>query len=180
MEVGKLRELLEQTDDKLSIFKTLDTETLRKTLVEHKEFYKESRINPYEVISMLDLEQQKEFIINLEKMNLTLNEKKEILATLQPDVKQSIDTTKFPEEYKIALSMQTKEHSGQIILDLERNLDDDQGLDNLIRVNPEEFNETQKAKFMKLCDICPEMKVESTIGIVPYTSSVREYKESNK
>lgn len=55
----------------------------------------------------MDTKQQEEFLVNLENINLTLSEKREILATLKTDVKQSIDITNFPEEYKSALSVQT-------------------------------------------------------------------------
>ena len=95
-----------------------------------------------------------EFVVKLEKMSLTLNEKREILAVLNTEVKQNLDTTNFPEEYKSAINIQTTEYGGRVILDLERNLEDYRGLDNLIMsINPEEFTEEERAKFIKLCDI---------------------------
>ncbi len=97
------------------------------------------------------------------------------------DVKQGIDTTDFSEEYKTALSIKTTEASGRIILDLERDLDDYCGLDNLMRINPEEFTQEQRTKFMKVCDICPNMQVVSALNnVVAYTSTASEYKEAEE
>ena len=83
------------------------------------------------------------FVSSLEDMELTLNEKLEILAVLKPEVKQEIDTSNFPEKYKVALSMKTSQYiedilerpidytdSANIILDLERNPEDYRNFDN--------------------------------------------------
>lgn len=182
---SKLDILLEENDfnryDRMKILESLDIETLSGFLAEHKEFCIENDIHPYEIVLGLDIEQQKDFIANLENMNLTLGEKREILATLKADVKQSIDTTNFPEEYKSALSIQTTECGGKVILDLERNLEDYRGLDNLMRINPEEFTEEQRAKFIKICDVCPNLQVVSKLnGIVEYISTASEYKETEE
>ena len=130
--------------DIIDILQTLDTKTLSEFLVEHKEFCSKNGIFPYEIIYKLDTEQQKEIVTNLENINLSLNEKREILATLKTDVKQSLDITNFSEEYKSALSIQTTEYGGKVILDLERDLEDYRGLDNLMSINPEDFMEFNK------------------------------------
>ncbi len=169
--------------DIIGVLQTLDTNTLIGFLVEHKEFCSENGISPYEIVCELDAEQQKKFVANLENTDLTLNEKREILATLREGVKQSIDTTNFPKEYKLALSMQTTKHGGRIILDLdlERNLEDYCGLDNLMNINPEEFTEEQRAKFIELCDVCPNMTVFSTLNeTVTFCSTTTEYKEAEE
>lgn len=167
--------------DMIKIIQSLDIETLRDFLVQHREFCSENDIHPYEIISKLDSEQQKDFIANLEDINLTLSEKREILAMLKSDVKQGIDTTNFSKEYISALSMQTTEYSERIILDLERNLEDYRGLDNLIRTNPEGFTEEQRTKLMKLCDICPKLQVVSILNnSIEFVSTASEYKEAEK
>lgn len=167
--------------NQIEILKSLEIETLSRFLVEHKEFFKENDIHSYKIIMNLDTEKQKEFLANLEYCNLTLSEKREILATLKEDVKQSIDTSDFPKEYKSALSIKTIEYDGKIILDLERDLEDYRGLDNLIRVDPEEFTEEQRIKFIKLCGICPNMQViNKLINIVEFTSTASEYKEAEE
>lgn len=160
------------------ILETLDIETLSEFLAEQKE----KGVSPYEMTHKLDSEHQKEVVANLENMNLTLSEKMEILATLETDVKQSIDTTNFPKEYKSALSMQMTEYGEKIVFDSERDLEDYRGLDNLISINPEELTKEQKDKFLKLCDICPNLTVINTIGdnITTYNSSVMEYKKAEE
>lgn len=97
--------------DKIRILKSLDIETLKKFFLEHKEFFSENDIHPYNIILGLNSNQQKEFIADLDNINLTLSEKKEILATLKEDIKQNIDTTNFPAEYKLALSIEITENS---------------------------------------------------------------------
>lgn len=181
----KLDILLQEKDfnrlDIIDILQTLDIETLSKFLIEHKEFCSENKIHPYEVVKSLDGNLQMEFVAKLEYMNLTLNEKREILAVLNTEVKQNLDTTNFPEEYKSAINIQTTEYGGRVILDLERNLEDYRGLDNLMRIDPEEFTEEQRTKFIKLCDICPNMTVFSKLnGTVTFDSNAIEYKEAEE
>ncbi|MBQ2938109.1 MAG: hypothetical protein IJE05_04455 [Clostridia bacterium] len=167
--------------DMMDILKSLDIKNLNDFLVKHKDFYSENNIHPYEIIHELDTEQQKDFVANLENINLTLSEKKEILATLKVETKQNIDTTILPEEYKTALSIQTTEYAGRVILDLERDLEDYRGLDNLMRINPEEFTKEQRTKFMQLCDICPNLQVVSILNdTVEYISTAGEYKEAEE
>ncbi len=182
----KLNTLLKSNDLKkfeiIDILKTLDIENLNNFLAKHKTFFIENNILPYEITRNLSAEQQKEFIANLENANLTLNEKREILATLKTDVKQSIDTTNFPEEYKTALSIQTEEYIGKIILDFKRNLEDYRGLDNLISITPEELTEEEKVKLIKLCDICPNSDIINTLNnnSTPCHSNAKEYKEAEE
>lgn len=152
----------------------------------NRDFLQENDIHPYEVVNCLNSEQQKDFVSKLENIGLELNEKREILAILKEDVKQSIDTTNFPEEYKSAINM--KVDFGIIVLDLERNLEDYRGLDSLIRVFPEEIlqlmeDTENKTKFMQLCDICPNLKVQNAVSgyIDPKkNSSGLEFKEAEK
>lgn len=176
--------LKEKSFNKINIFnilQTLDANILSKFLVEHKEFCSENGISPYEIINKLDTKQQEEFLVNLENINLTLSEKREILATLKTDVKQSIDITNFPEEYKSALSVQTTEYDGKVILDFEKNLEDYRGLDSLISINPEKFTKKQRIKFIELCDICPNLEVRSNLNdTVTFYSTATEYKEAEE
>ena len=168
-------------DDIMQILETLDVETLSEFFMHHKKFCDEHDIHPYKIICRLDSERQKDFVANLEHIDLTLSEKREILATLSEDIKQSIDTTDFPEEYKTALSIKTTETNRLIILELERELEDYRGLDNLIIINPEEFTQEQRNKFMKLCNICPNMQVINELkDVEKSTSTASEYKEAEE
>lgn len=184
MDIKILRKKLEKAPtkyDKLDILGLLDIETLHQFLQECKEFCNTIGIRPYEIVRVFHAEKQKEFVANLEKFNLTLNEKKEILATLKEEAKQEIDTTNFPEEYKIALSISTSVYTGRVILNLDRNLEDYRGLDALMKINPERFDEEQRKKFLQLCDICPNMEVSNEVGYaIQFFSTPDEYKKAEE
>lgn len=103
---NKIKYLLEKKfnqNDSVEILETLDEKTLISFFKQNKDFYKKNNIHPYSVIWRLDKEKQMNFVSSLEDMELTLNEKLEILAVLKPEVKQEIDTSNFPEKYKVAL-----------------------------------------------------------------------------
>lgn len=181
----KMEAILQEKDfDKfhiISILQTLDRENLSEFLVEQREFCKEKGIAPYEVIQRLDSKRQKEFITNLDNFAFTLSEKREILVTLNIDVKESIDTSNFPKEYKSVLTMQMTDNGRKIILDLERNLEDYKGLDHLISENPENFTEEQRLKFLKLCDICPNLEIESELNeVIFWGAKAKDYKEAEE
>lgn len=167
--------------DIMNVLQTLDVKTVSELLVHHRKFCIENDIQPYEIIQGLDIKQQEKFIADLENINLTLNEKREILATLKEEVKQSLDTTNFSKEYKLALSMQPTIEGKGIILDLKRDLEDYRGLDNLIRIKPERVTEEERAKIIKLCSICPNLEVINVLNhIVRYASTGSEYKEAEE
>ena len=163
---------------KITMLRSLNDDELTELLESNKEFLIENNIHPYELINILNNARQKAFAEKIVNIDLTLDEKREILAILQEEVKQSINTTNFPEEYKIAITMKTNDN--KIILDLDRNLEDYRGLDNLIKVNPEEFTEEQRNRFMQLCDICPNLQVISTLrdSYREFVSTANEYKEA--
>lgn len=176
---NKIKYLLEKNfnpNDSVEILETLDEKTLISFFKQNKDFYKKNNIHPYSVIWRLDKEKQMNFVSSLEDMELTLNEKLEILAVLKPEVKQEIDTSNFPEKYKVALSMKTSQYienildsdytdSANIILDLERNPEDYRNLDNLITSKPEEFSDEQRKKFIEICKVCPDLTVKSMYTI---------------
>ena len=167
--------------EKIKILNSMEINTLTDLLVNKKEFLTENNIHPYEVIRALDIDKQKGFVSKIQEIDLTLNDKKEILATLKEDVKKSVDTTNYSKELKTAISIQTKEYNGQVILDLERNIEDYKGLDNLMKINPENFTEEQKNKFLELCGVCPDLKVVSILNnSVEQYSTASEYKEAEK
>lgn len=161
----------------LHVLRTLDTNGIIKLLEENKEFLKENQIDVYTLVYKLNDEEQLKFVQNIESANLTETEKKEILATLSPEVKGKIDISQMPKEYQKAVSMQTKD--GNIVIDLERNPEDYKGYDNLILVNPEGYTDEQRKKFMKVCDICPKGSIEcSEFSVMGAYSTAKEYKEA--
>ena len=165
---------------RIDILKSLDVESLCEFLKNNKTFCAKNEINPYEIVMELDDERQKEFVARLEEMNLDINQKREILATLSENVKQNFDTTNLPQEYKFAISIKTKVR-GYIEVDLNGNLENYRGLDNLIRICPEQFTEKERKKFMQLCNICPRLRVNSRLDqYVGTVSNASEYIEAEK
>ena len=181
---SKLEILLEDKNfdrnDKIDILKSLNVDALSEFITNNKEFCEENNIRPYQIVRLLKPEQQLSFVANLENMGLSLSEKREILVVLNPETKQNINLDNFPVEYKTALSMQTTE-IGNIMIDLERKLEDYQGLDNLMNIHPEKFTDDQRMKLMKLCDICPNLRIKNILNeIVEFTSTGKEYKEAEE
>lgn len=164
--------------DILSILISLDIGNLTSFIKDNKGILTKSDIHPYEIVEVLASERQMDVITKLEDMELTLNEKREILAILKSQTKLNIDTANFSKEYKTAINIEVNE-DGEIVLDLQRNLEDYRGLDNLLRIDPEVFTEKQRIKFMKLCDICPNMKVLTQLR-GRYFSTTSEYKEAEE
>ena len=125
--------------------------------------------------------EQMEFVENIDKLNLLPNEKKEVFATLKPEVKAKMDKSTLPEDLRTVIGFETEMYTGKIKLDLDRDLEDYKDLDNLLGINPENFTEEQKKRFDKLCDICPNMKICSTVNNqIEFTSTVQEYKQGEE
>lgn len=165
----------------ISILESFNNENFCNFLEEHKDFLNDNQIDPYEIVKKMDKEKQIYLVSKLDGINLTLNEKKEILATLSEETKKEIDISNFSEEYKSAINLQTSEFGEITYLDFERNMMDYQGLDKLIIINPEKFTKAQKNKFSELCDICPNLKVASILkDDVMFYSKGKEYNEAEK
>ena len=184
----KINVLLKQNEfsryNILDLLTSVDSNNLGQFFLEHKEFCHNNNIRPFEIVKSLDEKQQMNFVKNLENMNLSLNEKREILAVLSTEVKQSLNTQNLPNEYKSALDVPVSEYHDRVILDFSRNLEDYRGLDNLLKINPEQFTKEQKSQLMKLCDICPNMGIlstmNSTASFISFSSTAKEYKEAEE
>ncbi len=180
----KVEILLEREEfdasEKISIISSMETDQIVAFLKDYKDFCKQANIHPYEITKNLSDDKQKSLVTRLEDMELTLTEKREILAMLNTDVKKSIDKTNLPEKYKTAIDLQTTQYKTAIVVDLEKNLEDYRGLDNLIKVKPEKFTENEKHKFLQLCDICPQMQIISNLDLVEFYSTASEYKEAEE
>lgn len=172
--------------DKILILSKLSPEALTDFLSTNTYFLKENNIDPLEIVINLNSDSQKIFVQNLEKTNLTLKEKKRILAMLKSDVKQSISIDNLPKEYQTALSMTTDKTNGEnhIVLDLDRKVEDYRGLEDLIIVVPDNFNEEQREKFKKFCEAYPDLKVKNVMECkgekFTFSSNGRDYVEAEK
>ena len=169
-------------DEKIRLLKKLDVQTLVNFFKANK--HSENNIPPYEVVSLLDSKNQIQFVSMLENMNLTLSEKKEILVVLNDDVKQTIDSGDFSQEYKNTIRIPTKYRNNrkEVILDPNIELEAYRGLDKLMRpIFAEQFTEEQRITFMRLCDICPNLQVISSVNNkYGVASTGAEYKEAEE
>lgn len=177
-----LRKKCASKDDKISMLKTLDTQTLVSFLKANKD--SENNIQPYEIVRLLGSNKQIQFVSMLETMDLTLSEKKEILVTLNDDVKQTIDSGDFSQEYKNTIRIPTKYRNNrkEVLLDPHIELETYRGLDKLMRpIFAEQFTEEQRITFMRLCDICPNLQVLSSVNNkYGVASTGAEYKEAEE
>lgn len=161
------------------VLKTFDAENLSLFFKEYRSVLEKNNIQPFEITKELEGEQQKVFVERfLEKSDLSSDDKKRILAFLNREIKDTIDTSKFSDEYMNALSLQTE--SNRIIIDLNRDPENYRGYDDLINVNPEEYSEEQRNKFLKICLVCPNLSVESSYFSNDKWSTGKEYIEGEK
>ncbi|MBP3831352.1 MAG: hypothetical protein ILA02_03150 [Clostridia bacterium] len=126
-------------------------------------YARSASIIPYKITIDLEPSLQEQFIANLDKVTLTEHEKREIYATLKPEVKEKIDTSKLPINLVTALNMKATEYGGYIILDLNTDLENYRGLDRLLHVNPTRFDSDERTKFKHLCNICPDLIIGNTL-----------------
>lgn len=172
--------------NRISILKSFDIDNLI-TYINNSETDL-SDLGIYEIIKELDENYQEEFISKLNNVNLTIDEKREIFATLKQETKKKIDVSQLEPTLVNSLNMNTTEYGGKIILDLSSDLEQYRGLDRLISVNPTRFNEIERTRFKQLCDICPELIVKSTLDSkndeqewkIEIESTSSEYLEAEK
>lgn len=162
----------------LKIVESLSIESLKKLFNENRTVLEELGIKPYSIVRDLTPEKQLEFIGELENFGLTLDEKRQILATLSEEVKEQIDTSNYSKDYITALRMKISDNGrsyGKIVPDLtsEDDIEIYKGLDELLFVNAVSLDEGQRSKLMKLIVLCPEIDISDYLGIT--SSTGREY-----
>ena len=162
------------------ILASYDVQELEEFLSQNKQFCEDRHIYPYSIVGQMDISKQVEFASRLQEMNLPLTEKQEVLAMLSEEAKEKIDSSEFPKELKNTISMKIKRKrfDDKIKIDFERDLEDYRGLDRVISVNPTEFTDEERKKFIELCHICPDMQVYNLLNnTVPFYSTPEEYLE---
>ena len=80
-----------------------------------------------------------------------------------PDFNRSLDITGFPPEYRECIGSTPVKNTDLVVIDLNSDLEKYRGLDELIILSPQNFNEEKIKKLMKLCEICPNLKVSNKI-----------------
>lgn len=176
---NKLKFLSDSDFNKSDIIKILasfEPDFLCDFIDQNKEFFNKHRIDPYEVTFKLSLDKQKELVSKLMSLNLTTAEKKEILATLNSEVKKDLDLSILPKEYHAAVGVETDKYTGRVIIDFDKNPNDYLDLDNIIEVNALHLTKEEKEKFLNLCKICPNLTVLNDFDNILFCpSTVNEY-----
>lgn len=158
----------------LDIIQSLDAKKIIDFFAKNRTFFMENNIHLFQVVIGLSPEKQKEIVeLLLKDEELTLNEKKEVFAILSQEIKENIDRDGLPEEYAKAMSLKKAEQGlSYIQIDFDRNMEDYKGLDNLIRIDPEQLTERQRQKFIELCGVCPRIVLINPVyGFSTATSS---------
>lgn len=139
---------------------------------DNKDFLDENHIKPYEITSLFDKEKATEFISKIEDTDLKLEEKRQIMVTLDEEVKAEIDKSKLLPEYVSALEIKISNWK-EILVDFDGDLEKYRGLDQLIFVDG---TKVPKDKLLQLYEICPKLHIKDSIGL-EYTS-IEEYKSA--
>lgn len=179
---SKTERLLKDTNlNALTVLRSFSINELEEFLNNNKYFCLKNDIPLSRIIKDFSVNDQKALVDRIDKFNLTTDEKKEVYASLKEDTKNIIDVNNLPEEYKTAISIKCNEYAGRAILDFNRNVEDYKGLDNLIKVKPEQFNEQEKEYLKKLCEVCPKLEVVSVIDeVVESNSTAKEYVDAEE
>ena len=83
--------------------------------------------------------------------------------------------------------MQTNNYCTRIMWEKDKKIEEYRGLDSLLRINPEKFSKEDKEKFLRLCDICPNLLVINYLGNenegkgdIEFYSTPKEYRDTEK
>lgn len=154
------------TEEKMEILFSLKDENIGIFLQQNPNFCDENGIT------------EADFMSNL------LNSSRTYVSNRNQFVK-SIDITDFPLEYRQCIDLNSRVNNNFIVIDLNSDLERYRGLDRFIKINPQEFSEKKIKKLVKLCEICPNLKVCNRLGNNSkhhddYISSGQEYIEAEK
>ena len=170
LDKDKLKEEEEQRNEKIEFLRSLDGNSLAEFLINNPNFCKENKIKYFEIIFDLGDEEQKAFLGRLKDLNFNSEELKEIFLSLSWDVKQGVDKSQVPDEYKACFDFKTctikndmRRRYLKIIEDLEEDPEKYRGLDKWVEVNPIGFNQKQREALFKICDVCPTAGIEDSM-----------------
>lgn len=159
-----------------TIMSSMKIDNLIQLLNNNTEFFKESGIRLHRVVEMLNDEKQREFVSKIDELQLPNVDKRASMVVLRNEVKSKVDVQNMPEELKTAIQMKSKLE--KVIIDFNKNLEEYRGLDNLISAEPTKLSEEDRRKLIKLCEICPKMKIWDELKMK--ASTPNEYIQGEK
>lgn len=175
---GKIRVILNniyglnKTDLEI-IASTLSIRALGEFLEENEEALKKMGIKPYKIIRyMLRKEEQLEFIGHIENLDINIEDKIQILAMLDKDIKLHVDTSGFSQESIEALQMNSS--LGLVHIDINGTFKKYRYLGDLAVINPMELSSKERARLEELFEACPQVRVVDNLGVS--SSTIEEYR----
>lgn len=116
----------------------------KKLISNHLETLHMYNLNIVKIFGWLSSKDQKALLQDIDNLDLTSDEKKQIHVVLREEVKQEIDRSTLSEENASAVEMQYSKEKETIIPNLQGDLQKYRGLDSLIYVNPTQLSEEEK------------------------------------
>ncbi len=164
---------------KIEILSNISAEKLSTFLVNHQDFLVQNDLSAFSITKELSVNSQLDLAKLLPMLNLPTEEKLKIIATFSAESKEKlIEMNALSDEYKGPLYVETSFNGA--IKNIDSDISNYKGLDDLIVIEPENFTNEQKAKLLKICEICPNLSVMNRVGGFPSYSYGKEYIEGEK
>lgn len=157
----------------------LSVDSIIEVIDKEKDFLDKKNIKPYQIVKNLENKFQLEIVEKIEQLDIEPEEVTQILATLSNEVKEKVDKTNFFGIDREALNIQISgnpESKGKILVDFNQDLNIYKGLDEELYINAMHLSETEKAKLLELCNICPKLQISD--DLLFGKSTVEEYKNA--
>lgn len=165
--------------DLIGTISLLNVDSIIEFINKEKDYLKEKKIKPYQIVKNLEDQLQLEIVDKLEQLDLVAAEETQILATLSNEVKEKVDKTNFSGIDREALNIQISsnpESKGKIPVDFNQDSNIYKGLDEELYINAMHLSETEKTKLLELCNICPKLQMSD--DLLFGKSTVEEYKNA--
>jgi len=149
----------------IDIISTFGIDAMIDFINNEQKFLQNKDIKLFKIMQEMKYDKQLEFIKRIDEINLSEAEIRRVYAALKNEAKQEIDLNKIDEKYREILEIETSA-GGRIRPKLNGNLHIYKDLDELIYINPMEFeDDTSRQALVELIKICPNMSIRDELGI---------------
>lgn len=157
-------------------------ENLQKFYNANQDFFKDHHLHFFEMVNYMNPDSQKKLAENLNNMNLSFNEKNAVLFRIKPEIKETLDTSKLPSNYKTVFDIASESNSTkQVNVNFNRDLQDYKGLDYLINIHPDVADNDSRNKMIELSKVCPDLNAWSVLTPpVTYASTGKEFAKASE
>lgn len=157
-------------------------ENLQEFYNANQDFFKDHHLHFFEMVNYMNPDSQKKLAENLNNMNLSFNEKNAVLFRIKPEIKETLDTSKLPSNYKTVFDIASESNSTkQVNVNFNRDLQDYKGLDYLINIHPDVADNDSRNKMIELSKVCPDLNAWSVLTPpVTYASTGKEFVKASE